>query len=205
MSDSRIIMDLIKRGEDESLDFKKHITSAPKIAKTIVAFANTKGGDIIVGVDDFGEIHGIDVQQEKYMLIKAAKDHCIPPIYLYFDSLIDKKDEILIVHVRKSKERHSVLNEDGDLLPYIRVKDQSILAPDAELSDKGGGAIQIFSETDKSYLVQYLKENQYITIQEYMKMMRLSYPVAKKSIEHLMDSGVLKEEHVSNKLRYSLA
>lgn len=49
---------LIKDGEGETLDFKKEITSVNKIAKTIVSFANHKGGIILVGVNDNKTILG---------------------------------------------------------------------------------------------------------------------------------------------------
>ncbi|NNM15199.1 MAG: ATP-binding protein, partial [Bacteroidia bacterium] len=45
------IRDLILLGENEILDFKQQITSESKIAKTMVSFANHKGGTLLVGVD----------------------------------------------------------------------------------------------------------------------------------------------------------
>ncbi len=40
----RYLNQLLALGENEQLDFKKEITSVHKIAKTIVSFANVKGG-----------------------------------------------------------------------------------------------------------------------------------------------------------------
>jgi len=42
---------LILAGEGVDLDFKKTITFHHKIAKTMVAFANNKGGKILIGVN----------------------------------------------------------------------------------------------------------------------------------------------------------
>ena len=53
---------LIAGGESETLDFKQTISDASKIAKTLVAFANNKGGTLLIGVRDNGSISGIQFQ-----------------------------------------------------------------------------------------------------------------------------------------------
>jgi predicted HTH transcriptional regulator len=60
MDDFRYLHQRIKEGEGQHLDFKQHISSAEKIARTLVAFANSGGGQLLVGVDDQGEIVGVD-------------------------------------------------------------------------------------------------------------------------------------------------
>lgn len=42
---------LLKQGEDLKLEFKENYDSK-KLGKEIVAFANTEGGRIFIGVDD---------------------------------------------------------------------------------------------------------------------------------------------------------
>lgn len=63
---------LIASGESETLDFKQTISDASKIAKTLVAFANNKGGTLLIGVRDNGSISGIRSEDEKYMLELAG-------------------------------------------------------------------------------------------------------------------------------------
>jgi predicted HTH transcriptional regulator len=50
------IRKLILEGEGVTQDFKKKITSCEKIAKTMVSFANNKGGRLLVGISDDGTI-----------------------------------------------------------------------------------------------------------------------------------------------------
>jgi predicted HTH transcriptional regulator len=52
------IRKLILQGEGTTLDFKKTITSNEKIAKSLVAFANNRGGQLLIGVADDGSIKG---------------------------------------------------------------------------------------------------------------------------------------------------
>ena len=51
---------LIEEGEGFGIEFKRRISSAEKIARTIISFANTKGGTILFGVDDDGSIVGVE-------------------------------------------------------------------------------------------------------------------------------------------------
>ena len=79
--------ELIKRGESKTLEFKstlrwnlrrrtaeddKCITHA--VLKTIAAFLNTEGGDLLIGVADDGSIVGIDRDQ----LAKDEEVHAPP-------------------------------------------------------------------------------------------------------------------------------
>ena len=48
------IRKLILEGEGVTQDFKKRIASCEKIAKTMVSFANNKGGRLLVGIADDG-------------------------------------------------------------------------------------------------------------------------------------------------------
>ncbi len=64
---------LILEGEGVSQDFKKTITSCEKIAKTMVSFANNKGGRLLIGVADDGTIKGVRSEdEERYMITRAA-------------------------------------------------------------------------------------------------------------------------------------
>lgn len=46
------IEELLRREEGKTLEFKRDLSSPQNLLKTLVAFANTAGGQVIVGVDD---------------------------------------------------------------------------------------------------------------------------------------------------------
>ncbi|MBU3926523.1 MAG: ATP-binding protein, partial [Bacteroidetes bacterium] len=50
---------LINEGEHQHLDFKFEISDAAKIARSLVEFANTEGGTLLIGVNDNGSLIGI--------------------------------------------------------------------------------------------------------------------------------------------------
>lgn len=61
---------ILKGREGKTLEFKRDISSLKPIMKTLVAFANTAGGILIIGREDDGTIRGISdvLQVESYSL-----------------------------------------------------------------------------------------------------------------------------------------
>ena len=55
------LLEVVARGEDSRHQFKENVSSATSLAAEIVAFANSGGGQIFIGVRDDGEIHDLDV------------------------------------------------------------------------------------------------------------------------------------------------
>ena len=62
------IYKLIAQGEHQQQDFKFCINDSRKIARSLVAFANTDGGRLLIGVKDNGKIIGVRSDEEYYML-----------------------------------------------------------------------------------------------------------------------------------------
>src|SRR3982751_5835257 len=82
------IKKLIFEGEGVSLDFKKTITRCEKIAKTMVSFANNKGGRLLIGVADDGSIKGVKSEdEERYMITKAAQQYIRPTLEPVFEEI----------------------------------------------------------------------------------------------------------------------
>jgi ATP-dependent DNA helicase RecG len=57
MSNESSLSALVQAGEGEALEFKERWT--PEALKTLAAFANTRGGILLVGVDDRGQAKGV--------------------------------------------------------------------------------------------------------------------------------------------------
>ncbi|MBU4269164.1 MAG: winged helix-turn-helix transcriptional regulator [Acidobacteria bacterium] len=58
----QFVLDLLKKGESEVVEFKTTFDQAT--IETLTAFANTKGGTVIVGVKNTGNINGIQLGKE---------------------------------------------------------------------------------------------------------------------------------------------
>jgi len=77
------LIELINRGEDSRTQFKKSqdVTNAKSLAGEMVAFANRKGGRILIGVDDDGSVIGLssdDIRRINQLISNTATD-CVRP------------------------------------------------------------------------------------------------------------------------------
>ena len=149
---------LISTGEGEKLDFKEAITSREKIAKTLVAFANTKGGQLLIGVKDNGRIKGIDPVEEQEMLLWASESYTSPVVPIQFNTVLSSGRQILVAKIEESQKKpHVSKGEDGRKMAYLRSKDQTLKASkvmfDVMRSDAGGKpAKMIYGEAEKKVL-----------------------------------------------------
>lgn len=127
--DKKYISDLIAEGEHQQQDFKFEITNSRKISKTLVAFANTDGGRLLIGVKDNGKISGIRTEEEYYMIEAAASLYSKPEIPFESHRRIVEGKTILEIRILPSEQKpHFARSEDDRWLAYHRVKDQNFLA-----------------------------------------------------------------------------
>ena len=102
---------LIFEGEGVKLDFKKKITSCEKIARTMVAFANNKGGRLLIGVDDDGSIRGVKSEdEERYMITKAAQLYTNPPLDPIFEEVYIDDKVVLVVDIDEPPDEERSLH-----------------------------------------------------------------------------------------------
>ena len=77
----KTVNDLIINGESQNVEFKLAASSAKDLAREIVAFANTCGGTIIIGVDDKGKTIGVsDFKATEQVITNALSHNCQPAI-----------------------------------------------------------------------------------------------------------------------------
>jgi predicted HTH transcriptional regulator len=178
-ADEKYISDLIAEGEHQQQDFKFEISSARKIAKTLVAFANTDGGRLLIGVKDNGRVAGIKSDEEYYMIDAAASMYCKPEIsFKSYSRNFEGKTILEIVIEASSEKPHFAQDENNKWLAYHRVEDNNFLADyillqvwKREKRDTGTfieyteneqrilNALQDLGSSDMTALVKYLPMN----------------------------------------------
>lgn len=105
MNDIEVKKRLLK-GEDLHTEFKEIFTEREDIAKAIVCFANTDGGEIFVGVSDSGDIIGVENLDELIRKIDdVAFNRCEPPIPVIQETCEIDNKTILIIRVPKGDQR----------------------------------------------------------------------------------------------------
>lgn len=119
----------LTQGENEGLDYKETISNANKIAKTIVSFCNTKGGKIIIGVNDKRKVVGIHPQEEKYMIQLAVDTYCYPKPEIEFEEIEENNKQVLVVHIAEGNLKpYKAKCQDNKWKSYIRNADRSEIA-----------------------------------------------------------------------------
>lgn len=122
-----MILEEIVKGESRNLEFKSELPAKTgRYMKTIIAFANTGGGKLIIGVEDkTGKIIGVDekaVFQIMDSIANAISDCCVPQIMpnITFQTIENKC--VVIVEIYPGANRPYYLKKEGkDKGTYIRV------------------------------------------------------------------------------------
>jgi predicted HTH transcriptional regulator len=176
---SDYIQNLIEEGEHLRQDFKFEISDVRKIAKTLVAFANTSGGKLLVGVKDNGKIAGIRSEEEIYMVEAAAGLYCKPEVSFTARKWVINGLSILEVDIPKGEKKPYLAKSiEGKWLAYIRVKDENYLVNAIQLrvwknEDRKKGIFLPITEKEK-LLLKYLELNENISLDGFCKLATLN-------------------------------
>ena len=106
---SEELVNIIACGETSTVQFKREYTSIKQFAEEMVAFANSMGGMIVVGVEDkTGVILGLsyeEIQRVSHVVATVANDHVRPVIYLQTEVVVVEGKHLLIVHVSEGTNK----------------------------------------------------------------------------------------------------
>jgi len=190
---------LIAEGEGFELEFKRKVSSPEKIARTISAFANTRGGILLFGVDDDGTIVGIESEKSELDLIREAGAQCDPPVPLGIEIVPYNHRDVIVASVDESSEKpHYILTDDrNEKKAFIRVNANSVIASKEvikvlrdERDDKPPLTLSI-GENEKR-LFSYFETAEKITVQEYADLVNVSYRRASRILTTLVRAGVVR-------------
>lgn len=118
------LLDLLKRPEGKTLEFKRDLSSPDGPLKTIVAFANTAGGTLLVGVEDrTRHVRGVRMPLDlEERLASLISDRIVPRLVPELEILPWRKTHVLSVQVYPSPSRPHYLKREGlDRGVYVRV------------------------------------------------------------------------------------
>ncbi|QCT94630.1 ATP-dependent DNA helicase [Caminibacter mediatlanticus TB-2] len=133
------ILEEIKKGENKRLELKEKLPSNEKLAKTIIAFSNTRGGKLVIGVNDNREIVGVDedkIFEYEEKISSIINDLCYPTILpeIYAQNINGKV--VLVVEVFRGSLLPYYLKNKGKLEgTYIRVGSTNRLADEVMIAE----------------------------------------------------------------------
>jgi predicted HTH transcriptional regulator len=206
---NRYINNLISLGENNHLDFKFEISDAKKIARSFSAFANTKGGKLLIGVKDNGAIAGIRSDEEIFMIESAAEIFCKPKVVFTFKSWQVDGKTILEVDIPESSIKpHLAPWKDNLWRAFIREHDQNFVA-DAIMvqvwkNKREQKATLIKYNRIEKELLDYLKTSPEISLKDFCELSKIKHPIAKRVLINLVTIGVVKINTSENSSTFSL-
>jgi predicted HTH transcriptional regulator len=208
---------IIEEGEGFTVEFKRRISSAEKIARTIISFANTKGGTILFGVDDDGSIVGVESEKSEIELIEmAGRDFCDPPIQASIDIVPFDGRDVIVCHIAESPVKpHYYLGEQDRLngdntRVYIRVNDNTIMASREvvrilENENPDAPPLKVAIGENEKRLFQHLEQHRRVTVREFGRMVNISDRRASRILVRLVRAGVIRIHTHEREEYYTLA
>jgi len=199
--DYRALKDLVKKGEGTHLEFKLKSNHPERIVREVVAFANTEGGRLLIGIGDDKSVQGLKhVDEDEFLLVRAIERYCTPAIDYRLErvTLPDERD-VLVITVPESpiKPHYVVVDPLSDVKrAYIRVADKSLQAS-KEVREilKGERASRNirFTYGDKERkLMQHLVSNPSITVDGFAAIANIPRKMASRTLVLLVLANVLE-------------
>lgn len=197
------LMKLIEEGEGLEVEFKQRFSTFEKIAKEIIAFANTSGGFIFLGVNNDKSIYGVESEKSVTELLeKTATEYCEPAVDYNIKYYEIESKEVVVMRVYESKDKPVRLQ---DWLPefdirnahvYIRVNDKSMLASKemirilrAEFS--GRKLVKYSLEKNERIVFDYLNKNETINVKVLGKIANISERRASRTLVKMVRANLL--------------
>lgn len=208
---SHYIKNLIAEGEHQQLDFKFEISDSKKIARSLVAFANTDGGRLLVGVKDNGAIAGVRSDEEFYMIETAATLYTQPEVsYTTRAWNVEGKQVVEVIVLRRTGKPHKAPDKEGNYKVFIRVKDQNLLANTVlirywRLKEQQGADGVFIKYTEKEdILLKHLEAYGSITLTKLIKLTGLNKRKAEQLIIDFMLLNILDMVVTENATFYKM-
>ncbi|MXV77108.1 transcriptional regulator [Candidatus Poribacteria bacterium] len=107
------LLEKIRLGEDTTIEFKREMPHRDSLADEIAAFANAKGGTILIGIDDNKEVIGLGLQEldrAEKMVVEICEDSIEPAVDFFTEKLRIDDRNILKTEVPRSLFVHKSPN-----------------------------------------------------------------------------------------------
>lgn len=192
---------MIARGEGETLEFKQKTTHPYRISRTLSSLANTRGGHVLVGVDDAGRIVGVrDTEEELFVLRTAAAHYIKPPLEgLGFREVEADGRTVLVVTVPESPRKpHRAQVAADDWRGYVRVRDQSVQTSrlTEQVLERQGPAASLFERLPLNRhelaALEYAKTHPRLTLPQFMRLVNFGKRRAHQTLIKLVLHGYLR-------------
>ncbi|WP_439642966.1 ATP-binding protein [Gemmatimonas sp.] len=118
------LVEMLTRPEGKTLEFKRDLSSPDGVLKTLVAFANTAGGTLLVGVEDRSRnVRGVsDALDVEERIANVVSDSIAPRLLPEIEILPWRRTQVIAIQIHPSAARpHYLKREGAESGTYVRV------------------------------------------------------------------------------------
>jgi len=202
--DSTELLAIIKGGESSKVQFKERLPHVESLAHELIAFSNSHGGIIIIGVNDkTGELNGLsfgEIQQINRQIVNVASQKVYPPVFLTTETITVDNNQLILVNIEEGVSKPykdsngTIYVKNGADKRKVTLNDEiarllgsrSLLADETEIFDTS------IKNIDKWLFSDYFKREFGVTYEE--KGLTLEEALRAKKVirnNHLTLSGLL--------------
>jgi hypothetical protein len=202
---------LTEGGENAHVEFKEMLPEPSKLIREAIAFANTGGGWLLMGVDDNRRIVGLKDPLEAEEIFRLANDRFSKPQveFSLHHVILSRKRSVLAIRIPASRNKpHLLMEQEGSPhgLTIIRIADKSVTASKEvfQLMKTSGKVADIKVEYGKKEqtLMHFLGQNEFITLPQFAKLASIRQYIASRTLVHLVRANMLRIEACEGWDRY---
>lgn len=207
---------MVRAGEGLKVEFKRQVPKLDRLAKSFSAFSNSSGGYIFFGVEDDGEVTGLEHLEGTGDLVEqVGQFYCRPSVrprlevWQYLPGI-----KVLVVEIAEAEEKPIFAinpHDEKDAWPFFR-SDQENLPLDKKSLKTMRRKPSIAVESDwrnldrhALHMLDFLSEHPRQTINKLAKSCNISSHRAKKIVVHLEQNGWIHGFFNEKRREYSLA
>jgi len=123
------LLEIIANGENSGVEFKRDDVRPEQLAKEIVALANVQGGRILLGVEDSGQISGLQRPETQEWVLNVFRDKVHPQIIPFYEEIaVEEHRRVGVITLSMGISKPYVVRHNNREEIYIRMGDRSELA-----------------------------------------------------------------------------
>jgi predicted HTH transcriptional regulator len=200
-----ILEEIIALGEGYKTEFKETLPPAQSLAKSLCAFSNAKGGNLFIGINDYGSTIGVNDIASELAKFEQAIPLIIPRPNIKVQTFFFKKKEILYVEIKEGTNKPYRVKEGKISQAYVRAADVNLPASKKALRtfiNGSSGRRNKFPKRDEKIIYDLFEQNKKLSIYQIREALNYSDRRIKKIIVALMKQGIILPSYNEKNVYY---
>jgi len=191
-----VFEEIVTLGEGYKAEYKATLSSSFSIAKSLCAFANSKGGNLFVGINDSGITVGVNNKKSELNKLEEALPLLLPSPEFTVKTVTYKDHDILFIEIKEGKNKPYYVSDDSKTQAYIRAGDTNSPAGKKELKTymknrDQSGRNKKGLKNDEKIVKNLFEQERRLHIEQIVKKLNYSERRLKKILVKLTRLGVI--------------